>query len=193
MIDREPKKKKLSQATYESLCRKACAIPQLAAPNETVEDVYWWSICREVYRYLRVPFSLVPVEGASRGHFYRHNLMQLVTSRQSTLFDALAIGKKQISEAIERICEVHGKQMKRMMLPLSYGLPPRDEELREARARLFPHAWTYLLGGCVVDMDRPEAEALVCEECRSAEREWRRSNPRPTSLYRRISPDPTRP
>jgi hypothetical protein len=100
--NQEQKEKKLSKASYESLCRKACANPKQPESNETVEDAYWWSVCREVYHYLNVHFSFQPIEGASRGHVYRHNLLRLVSKRQTSLFDPLAIASKYINQALGR-------------------------------------------------------------------------------------------
>lgn len=166
-------RKTISRLAYESLCRKACATPKHPAPNETVEDVYWWSICHAVHRYLNVPFSYQDIENASRGHVYRSQLLQLVGSRQTELFDILAIANKHILQAIKQTCDVHGALMKPQTVPLIYGLPVRDEELIEARSKLFPNARSYFIGGCVVGSGGYETETFVCEQCRTAERAWR--------------------
>ena len=173
---KKKQKKRLSRLAYESLCRKACATPKRPAPNETVEDVYWWSICREVHRYLGVPFGYQDIEGTSRGHVYKSRLLQLVGSRQTELFDILAIANKHIVQVLKQTCEVHSTRMKPETVPVYYGLPVLDEELIEARAKLFPNARSYFVG-CVAGSGGDETEALVCEQCRAAEDEWRRTNP----------------
>jgi hypothetical protein len=168
-MDREHREK-LNQPIYESLCRKACATPKRPAPNETVEDVYWWSICREVYRYLGVRFNFVPEETASRGDVYRNNLIRLISDRQTSLFDSMAIASKHIEDALDKICEVHQRMMKLTRVPLAYGLPPKDEELWAARERLFPNAKSYLLGGCIVGSSGHDIEALVCVDRQISEK-----------------------
>ena len=74
------------------------------------------------------------------------------------------------------VCTVHGTAMHLTKIPLAYGLPPRDEELWNARAKLFPNSKRYLIGGCTVGAIGAETEDWVCEECRKAERHWRLKN-----------------
>lgn len=173
------KTKRLRQVNYESLCAKACSTVKHAAPNETTEDAYWWSICREVYRYLNVPFDYSDVEEGSRGHVYRAKLELLIHDRQTTPFDPVTIGNKYIYAVIKKTCELHGTLMKPDTVPLAYGLPPKDEELWEARATLFPNANSYRLGGCIVGSSGYSTETLACQQCRDAERAWIRTHPRP--------------
>lgn len=92
--------KMVSQAEYERLCRKGCASHRQPERDETIEDAYWWSICREVYHYLGAHFMFMPIEGASRGEVYRYNLLQLVYRRQKTPFNILAIADRYIKDVI---------------------------------------------------------------------------------------------
>jgi hypothetical protein len=193
-MDRKPKKK-LGQAAYESLCRKACANPRKPRPNETLEDAYWWSICREVYQYLDIHFSLEPSERASIGHGYRVNLQRLVSDTQTSLLSPIDIAAEYIHRALEsekqkspnvepaQACEVHGEVMKVMKVPLIYGTPIMNEafkKLIEDRARLFPNAHSHFLGGCSLGSRGPAMEALVCAQCREAEKQWAESTGLPT-------------
>ena len=67
--------------------------------------------------------------------------------------------------------------MRLTKIPLSYGLPARDQELWDARAALFPNVKSYLLGGCVVGSEE-ETEDWVCSACREAEQAWMLKNGR---------------
>lgn len=95
-------KKMLTEAEYRRLIREACSHPRQPNSNETLEDAYWWSICREVYRFLGLDFMFLPIEGASRGEVYRHNLRRVVGARQSEGFDSLFIPTRYIDEALSR-------------------------------------------------------------------------------------------
>jgi len=101
-MPQKTKEKVVSQAEYGQLCVSACKHPGRARSNETIEDAYWRSICREVYRYLNVPFYFHPIEGAPRGKVYRENLRTLMYWRQNESFEPLAIARAHISQAIER-------------------------------------------------------------------------------------------
>ncbi len=68
--------------------------------------------------------------------------------------------------------------MRLKRVPISYGLPRNDEELWDARAKLFPNAKSYVLGGCCADLSTLESEQLVCDECRKAEKAWEKENGR---------------
>jgi len=76
--------------------------------------------------------------------------------------------------ASEKTCELHGTILRRQMVPVSYGLPVRDPDLWEARAKLFPNAKSFVLGGCCVGSMGYDYEDWVCSECRKAEAKWRR-------------------
>jgi len=99
-MQQELEKKMLTRAEYEQLIRQGCIHPKAPAPDETVEDAYWWSICREVYRYLNIEFFFLPIEGATRGEVYRTNLHRVVNARQSEHYHSLAIANEYITEAL---------------------------------------------------------------------------------------------
>lgn len=72
------------------------------------------------------------------------------------------------------ICEIHRVALKRAKVRLLYGTPIHDEDfaaLIAARSTSFPNSRTHFLGGCTLRLE-PRTEALVCVECRHAEREW---------------------
>lgn len=83
----------------------------------------------------------------------------------------------------EKKCEVHTTVLKKAEVPVSYGLPYFDEELIEARKKLFPNSKKSVLGGCVVGSMGRFTEELVCEECREAETAWNEAN-RPSKNQR---------
>lgn len=68
----------------------------------------------------------------------------------------------------EQKCEVHDYLLKPANVPIHYGLPYIDDELIEARNKLFPNANTSVMGGCIFE-DENEMELLVCEKCREVE------------------------
>ena len=75
-------------------------------------------------------------------------------------------------------CNVHGTILRPLKVPVYYGLPARDEALWDARAKLFPNSKSFVLGGCIVDLERSESEQLVCDECCKAEKAWKTRNGR---------------
>jgi hypothetical protein len=75
-------------------------------------------------------------------------------------------------------CEIHNLALQLMQVPVSYGLPFRDQDLQEARRTLFPHSKMNVLGGCIAESMGRYAEALVCAKCREAEAAWRKDNHR---------------
>jgi hypothetical protein len=70
-------------------------------------------------------------------------------------------------------CEVHHVKLQKDVLPISYGLfdMPSFEYLN-AHKTLFPHSSEHSYGGCVVEKYR-YAEVLYCEQCRTAQEQWR--------------------
>jgi len=75
------------------------------------------------------------------------------------------------------ICEVHKSVLKSARVRINYGLPYFDEELIQTRSKLFPNANSSALGGCMIDENSPSyLDAMVCEECRQAETEWKKDN-----------------
>jgi hypothetical protein len=83
----------------------------------------------------------------------------------------------------QEICKVHGAVLEPMRVPVLYGKPILDEAFKalvEARKALFPNTKSHVLGGCQLGSLGPEYEALVCSQCRVAEREWSKSTGLPT-------------
>ena len=72
----------------------------------------------------------------------------------------------------EKTCEVHGRLLQPMDVPVLYGLVRYDAALREAIRTLFPHANRHVLGGCFFGAIGDNAQTLVCTECREAEFAW---------------------
>lgn len=78
-----------------------------------------------------------------------------------------------------RLCGVHGTSLQPMQVRVIYGSPVMTDsfmKLVEDRAARFPNAKTHVLGGCQLGSSGYEVEALVCLECRAAEREWEEEN-----------------
>lgn len=74
----------------------------------------------------------------------------------------------------ERKCEIHGVQLKYGRMPIYYGLMGPPPGWGEVRANNFPHANSYIMGGCVIEIDnnREEGRAYYCPECRVAEQAY---------------------
>jgi len=73
-------------------------------------------------------------------------------------------------------CEVHGTELIRQKVPLSYGLP-RYDPAWEVKSELFPNSYSKVLGGCSIDFSlRSETFRLICSDCRDTEEKWRREN-----------------
>ena len=74
------------------------------------------------------------------------------------------------------VCEIHHVQMKRTIVPIGYGLIMPDEKARaryEASTNSFPHAETFVAGGCcVTSWDAHRAAIYVCPECMKAALAW---------------------
>jgi hypothetical protein len=72
-----------------------------------------------------------------------------------------------------RRCEIHGEILKRVRVPIIYGLVI-DYVESQARTELFPHSNVRIYGGCIVE-EREEAVAYYCYQCRVAEYRHRRA------------------
>ena len=84
----------------------------------------------------------------------------------------------------EKTCEIHGSMLELMRVPVSYGLPARDDFLAEARSKLFPNSRRYVIGGCIAGAIGDLSEEFVCNECREAETKWRKENGREVKKFR---------
>ena len=92
----------LTAAEYDRLCRQACGFPVSPIEGETLEEAYWWIVCRSVHRHLKVDFTYQPVGHTARGDAYRQSLQQLVGQRQAEPFDSLAIARGHIATALQK-------------------------------------------------------------------------------------------
>ena len=71
-------------------------------------------------------------------------------------------------------CQVHGEVLKKVKVPISYGLV-FDFVEPEARRELFPNANTKVRGGYVVEGGEPtEAAVYYCFQCRVAEYKYKK-------------------
>ena len=87
----------------------------------------------------------------------------------STELVRLLDGDKVLYDA--SVCEVHGGQMQREVVAISYGFFIFDRKDTEARARGFPNTGL-VLGGCCVDSANPKTWTWVCPTCLAKEKEW---------------------
>lgn len=75
-------------------------------------------------------------------------------------------------------CPLHHVPLVRGPAPIVYGLVTLSNEYRAARNNLFPTAVSFLNGGCRFDSRSPHTRYVhYCEQCRSAERQWKEANP----------------
>jgi hypothetical protein len=75
------------------------------------------------------------------------------------------------------VCEVHHEVLIKDKILIAYGFMSfsYDRAAYEAeKPKLFPHANSYYLGGCVINWDSSpqSAEVLYCQKCRAAESIW---------------------
>jgi hypothetical protein len=74
------------------------------------------------------------------------------------------------------VCEIHHVQMERTVVPIGYGLilPDAKAQARYAAStNAFPHAETFVLGGCVVSDDSPKSAVIyTCPACKKAASRW---------------------
>lgn len=70
-------------------------------------------------------------------------------------------------------CSIHGTPLRRDTVEIAYGLIVFRPGYAEAQAADFPHAESYVLGGCVDHgASEPTAEVAYCFLCRAAERAY---------------------
>jgi hypothetical protein len=72
------------------------------------------------------------------------------------------------------VCEVHNCAFESGLANLAFGLFELKPEYAEAKETLFPHANSWLIGGCVA-MDVEVVEVDYCEQCRDAENLWNKA------------------
>jgi hypothetical protein len=77
-------------------------------------------------------------------------------------------------------CEIHHEVLIKDKVRIGYGLMSFSYDYKtylETAPKLFPHANSYYLGGCVIEQYSPEyAEILYCRKCRDAEKVWLKEN-----------------
>ncbi len=74
-----------------------------------------------------------------------------------------------------KTCEVHGVDLQNDRVEVRGGFPPAPPEgYFEAKAGRFPHANSWVLVGCVIDVDSwdDREEVDFCLQCRLAEKQW---------------------
>ena len=92
----------LTEAEYDRLCRQACSFPVSPIAGETLEEAYWWVVCRSVHRHLGVSLTFRPVENTKLGDAYRRCLQQLVNHRRAEPFNSLSIPQRYIATALQK-------------------------------------------------------------------------------------------
>jgi hypothetical protein len=101
----KPTRRLLTEAEYQRLCRGACLIAISPIEGETLEEAYWWVVCRAVHQHFGAELKYEPVAGLSRGEAYRRSLRQLVEGRRAESFDPLAIARAHVTAAVARQSE----------------------------------------------------------------------------------------
>jgi hypothetical protein len=72
----------------------------------------------------------------------------------------------------ERFCELHNTVLELGFSPIAYGLLAIEKEYLEDKSDLFPHANSWVGGGCVA-RDVDVALVHFCPQCREAEVVWK--------------------
>ena len=73
------------------------------------------------------------------------------------------------------VCEVHNVAMKKTPAPIRYGLPAGpgpNEPTYVYRMIFFPHAQSFVEGGCIPMPNRTTEELYICGKCQSAEKSY---------------------
>lgn len=73
----------------------------------------------------------------------------------------------------EMVCEIHGKSMVVYQALIIYGEVWIEPNYSEAQTERFPHAESYILGGCISDESSPERGPIkICRDCVRAQMAW---------------------
>jgi hypothetical protein len=72
----------------------------------------------------------------------------------------------------QEVCEVHGTALELGLATIAYGLFGVNKAYMEDRRDLFPHANSWVGGGCVAS-DVDVAQVHFCPLCREAEVVWK--------------------
>jgi len=71
------------------------------------------------------------------------------------------------------MCKVHSLPLLQGDVTIRYGLIRHSDAYLKARAKLFPNANSFAVGGCYVSETFPKtATVSYCPECRLAEQAW---------------------
>ena len=75
-------------------------------------------------------------------------------------------------------CSKHGSDLLRGTVETRSGYPPAPPDgYFEAQEGLFPFANSWVMGGCVIDLESDGTESVdYCPECRAAEKAWQSEN-----------------
>ncbi|MEP6947346.1 MAG: hypothetical protein ABJA02_15615 [Acidobacteriota bacterium] len=75
-------------------------------------------------------------------------------------------------------CEIHGTELQSSTCEIRYGLPPGPPKgYFDAERDLFPNAFSWIMGGCVIDgPDVRPANVEFCSTCRAARTKWGADN-----------------
>jgi hypothetical protein len=83
---------------------------------------------------------------------------------------------KQALRDNEGLCKLHHEALRKVTIPILYGLRPGPLYSREIEQRFFPNAVTDIDAGCIV-MPVKEATVLQCHQCLEAKSRWLKSPP----------------
>ena len=75
-------------------------------------------------------------------------------------------------------CELHGAQLQLGTVPITYGIVSgAPAGYYQASDKAFPHARSFVSGGCVISKDSPKMQTVkFCPQCRTAEKQWLAKN-----------------
>ncbi len=93
------------------------------------------------------------------------------------LSDLISGGTKEpkpVPKIEEKMCPVHGLELRAGRVPIEYGLLRYPDDYREASAS-FPYACSKVPGGCCIDYNKKYAQIRYCPECRKAEKAYWKS------------------
>lgn len=81
----------------------------------------------------------------------------------------------------QSICQDHKVDMKRKVVPITYGLPDWSRRYSDAGIHSFPHAADHMNGGCIVRVDWTRRYAVVfsCPRCETNWTQWLKENRNP--------------
>jgi hypothetical protein len=87
--------------------------------------------------------------------------------------DLAVDGTSEEVEASLKTCPVHQEALQKALVDINYGLPYYEPGFLDAQSALFPNAFRYVEGGCVIfEGQEKEANVHYCSSCRNAEKEW---------------------